>query len=801
MGMNNGRISIGLSGGNAVDEVVVVADDAARLALPVSEGLFVLQLDRDELWEYDLTTASWVRIAGIEAANPYTIAGYNGVGENRPIPGLFYIDQPTQYRGVHVNPTLLATITDYEAIEDTTLIDGLTLATYKGVRFQGTVGATLATPVADVRMFSTVVNFDANADVTDYVAYEDAPSFQVGSDLTNSYNAYWLHPQILAANASSFNGFINQANIDGSIDFVSSFCDFQQIMANAVLQNLMSVQSSPTVINGSTVDSIFGFHYQPTVDTTTLNSFRSLTLNGDIGMNFATSINSVTQVELGTNWGANVTLPNGYTGFGIHPTFDQGITIGGALQLIVQNPSVDVAALPLFAHHFMGALIGVNAATAITFMSGLTIADTIGVNATIDNYQGISVAPFTTLGGQITTNFTGLNINLNNATPVGGQAYGIQVDLTNATTTNKKIVLNTNGGAIQAQSPVDTSVFTPVPYDNSHSISGSFTVASGSPLLATPWFMNYLGHQVIIDDNVTADLALGAASLGISVNGFANQVAVTAGNTLDTMNYMMAGGSFPALSTGGTITNLSMFRALGLINGGGTLTITNEILFHGDAVSDAGAPTNFWGVKIDATTAENFLQKSLAINTVTQKVSAAGVGLEIYQKDFVLDEGEFWLYDPSASGFKSVVKAPTLTADTLFALPPSNGVAGEVLTTDGAGNTSWSNVPVPNVQNTPAAPQSLNNNDTIAIDDTRQKNIVFVSGNAAAITVDATTGVQDGTFNGQECVLVGMDDTNTVTVDSVGNVEINGSVTLGYHDSITLMWDNTNAVWFEISRS
>lgn len=105
------------------------------------------------------------------------------------------------------------------------------------------------------------------------------------------------------------------------------------------------------------------------------------------------------------------------------------------------------------------------------------------------------------------------------------------------------------------------------------------------------------------------------------------------------------------------------------------------------------------------------------------------------------------------------------------------------------------------MQNTPAAPQSLNNNDTIAIDDTRQKNIVFVSGNAAAITVDATTGVQDGTFNGQECVLVGMDDTNTVTVDSVGNVEINGSVTLGYHDSITLMWDNTNAVWFEISRS
>lgn len=164
-------------------------------------------------------------------------------------------------------------------------------------------------------------------------------------------------------------------------------------------------------------------------------------------------------------------------------------------------------------------------------------------------------------------------------------------------------------------------------------------------------------------------------------------------------------------------------------------------------------------------------------------------------------DGAVRFYD-SGSGFTTVVTpSAAMTADTVFKLPPTNGNASEVLTTNGAGVTSWTNVPIPVVVAPPSAVQAIAASGTVTIDPTRQRNTTFVAGNAAAITVDPVTGITNGTFDGQECVIVGMDDTNTVTLDSAGNVEINGSVTLGYHDSITLLWDNTNAVWFELARS
>ncbi len=52
-------------GGGGSGGLVRVADDAARLALTPTDGLVVIQLDRDELWEYDLTTVAWVMIGGV----------------------------------------------------------------------------------------------------------------------------------------------------------------------------------------------------------------------------------------------------------------------------------------------------------------------------------------------------------------------------------------------------------------------------------------------------------------------------------------------------------------------------------------------------------------------------------------------------------------------------------------------------------------------------------------------------------------------------------------------------------------
>jgi hypothetical protein len=58
-------ISMGGGGGGGTGGVQRVADAAARLALSVSDGLMVIQLDTDMLYEYDLTTASWVIVGGV----------------------------------------------------------------------------------------------------------------------------------------------------------------------------------------------------------------------------------------------------------------------------------------------------------------------------------------------------------------------------------------------------------------------------------------------------------------------------------------------------------------------------------------------------------------------------------------------------------------------------------------------------------------------------------------------------------------------------------------------------------------
>ena len=77
----------------------------------------------------------------------------------------------------------------------------------------------------------------------------------------------------------------------------------------------------------------------------------------------------------------------------------------------------------------------------------------------------------------------------------------------------------------------------------------------------------------------------------------------------------------------------------------------------------------------------------------------------------------------------------------------------------------------------------------------------LVTGDGAAVTVDATTGIAAGEVDRQPLRLVGGSDTNTVTLAFAGNVNVNGAAVLGAGHVIDLEWDLTNTEWIEVGRS
>jgi len=96
--------------------------------------------------------------------------------------------------------------------------------------------------------------------------------------------------------------------------------------------------------------------------------------------------------------------------------------------------------------------------------------------------------------------------------------------------------------------------------------------------------------------------------------------------------------------------------------------------------------------------------------------------------------------------------------------------------------------------------QSLSAAGTItASQNKRQRR--YVTGNGGAITVNTTTGITNGVYDGQEITIFGQSATNTVTITDAGNVSVRSSAVLGLNSAIVLAWDTTSTKWYEISRS
>jgi hypothetical protein len=77
----------------------------------------------------------------------------------------------------------------------------------------------------------------------------------------------------------------------------------------------------------------------------------------------------------------------------------------------------------------------------------------------------------------------------------------------------------------------------------------------------------------------------------------------------------------------------------------------------------------------------------------------------------------------------------------------------------------------------------------------------LVQGTPGAVTLNTTTAIADGEFDGQLLTLIGNHATNTVTIEHDANTNLNGHITLDQYEVLELRWDNTNSYWVEKSRS
>lgn len=95
---------------------------------------------------------------------------------------------------------------------------------------------------------------------------------------------------------------------------------------------------------------------------------------------------------------------------------------------------------------------------------------------------------------------------------------------------------------------------------------------------------------------------------------------------------------------------------------------------------------------------------------------------------------------------------------------------------------------------------SVTNATTVAFTPTT-RGIVYVQGNGAAVTADATTPLTAGNTDGQELILIGRSNSNTLTIANSGNVRLKEAITLKQGCALYLEWDLNDGKWSENARS
>ncbi len=260
----------------------------------------------------------------------------------------------------------------------------------------------------------------------------------------------------------------------------------------------------------------------------------------------------------------------------------------------------------------------------------------------------------TTTGSSRTS--TGLNITMNgNSTD---DAQGIRVNVTNQTSTNTRVhSLDINGATYSYQ-----NVYRPVSGLFVDSGNNNFTdlhVALGSPVSNTDTLINNNIVAFLVED----DIAIGPVGLGQAHTSMISLLGVATGKQIDLIRgaLVVATAQNPGYADTGIVDKFQGFVFAGAIAGGGSTVINEATGLYMPTGFDGYAGAN-WGLRIQGTTAENYLNK-LAVGTVSETV-ASGFLIEVNGKSLHQDQVT------TAVGFGLTVREGSnakMGADTLVA--------------------------------------------------------------------------------------------------------------------------------------
>lgn len=111
----------------------------------------------------------------------------------------------------------------------------------------------------------------------------------------------------------------------------------------------------------------------------------------------------------------------------------------------------------------------------------------------------------------------------------------------------------------------------------------------------------------------------------------------------------------------------------------------------------------------------------------------------------------------------------------------------------------WVNIVKDVISASRASPNNITAAGGITASVSAQSEIQYVQGSGGPINITANPQITVGTFAGQKLVLIGRNDTNTLTLEHGTGLALNGPCVLVADAVIGLVWDGTN--WVEMFRN
>lgn len=628
----------------------------------------------------------------ITGGTPNTFAGFDGLGALESLPNW---SVSTDTTGANFNVTLTpanpnATWVINNYVSSITPVTSLTQLSFQA--YQNYVYLNGPNDHASTIVSNNGLQTDDTGYHGDIRIYNSDMTLGDGTNVSTSGNHQFLNANVnVRANhtATSLTGLNMYYQVDGDIGNNLNMASFQ-----ANINSPFSSGVNGLLIGGNVYDTgLFytGINIGPNFQTgaNLTNSVQIFTDSTHIYT--GATVQGVTTIGVYPNFDSGAILTNGYNGINLNPNLNAAMTGSGVN--MISGGGTTTAAMDYYntmavspqlqsgatiTNGYTGFQDGVNmlsgaSANDVTQFAGYA---NIQAGATLNNYRGLTISP------SVNTNLTNLNLAslFANGSGTHTNVTGLSIDLSNVNSTNRRTGININGGVVNFNAMNTTASSLGV--DGSNSIVPTLTVTT--PITGTSFISNNFSSLFDIQD----DFAIGAIpGIGVVGVGFVGQVQVASGKTLAALSWALSGAQ---VGGAGTITDYTMYDALGAIPVG-TTTITNMYGFRGHQFLNGA--TNVWGISIEEPTAENYFEKSIAIGTTSHKVGAAGTGLEILTKDFVLDGGDQYITAMTANGVVT-----NDTAGKLISVAP--GSSGNVLTSSGG---AWVSAPAGGGGFTPVA--------------------------------------------------------------------------------------------------